>query len=175
MNNLNAIKHLNTVSPEQAQHLFMQCCTSSLWVKQLVLTMPFIDYDNLLQVADDAWRSLSENDYLEAFDGHPKIGNVNSLREKYANTKALASGEQNAVNHASEATLNALAQGNEAYEKKFGFIFIVCATGKSADEMLELLQSRLPNDRDTELANAAEEQRKIFHLRIAKMLESFHE
>ena len=96
---------------------------------------------------------------------------MNSLRKKYASTKALAAGEQSAVSQASEETLQALAQGNLDYEKKFGFIFIVCATGKSALEMLELLQARLPNTREQELLNAAREQHAITVLRLQKLLQ----
>jgi OHCU decarboxylase len=112
----------------------------------------------------------AEKDFFEAFEGHPKIGDVNSLRTKYANTKALASGEQGAVNSANELTLNALNEGNRHYETKNGFIFIVCATGKSADEMLTLLTRRLKNDRVTEQKIAAEQQSLITAIRIAKYL-----
>ena len=113
---------------------------------------------------------MTEADYLQAFEGHPKIGDITSLKAKYANTKELASGEQSAVDEASDEVLERLAQGNDTYQEKFGFIFLVCATGKSAAEMLALLEMRLPNDRATELINAAEEQRKIFHIRLGKML-----
>ncbi|MEQ8802229.1 MAG: 2-oxo-4-hydroxy-4-carboxy-5-ureidoimidazoline decarboxylase, partial [Haliea sp.] len=114
---------------------------------------------------------LGEADLLEAFEGHPKIGDVNSLKAKYSSTKALAAGEQSSVDEAGDAIIEALARGNSEYEEKFGFIFIVCATGKSAREMSGLLQARLPNDRATELANAAGEQRKIFQIRLSKLLE----
>lgn len=161
---------LNELSPTEASHAFMQCCTATQWVEQLVLARPFSSASELKTKADDIWHKLTEKDFLEAFDGHPKIGDVGSLKAKYANTKALASGEQSSVNHASDEVINALAAGNTAYEEKFGFIFIVCATGKSAAEMLALLEARLPNDRETELKNAAEEQRKIYHIRLEKLL-----
>jgi len=175
MNQLTAINKLNALDEEQAQTVFLQCCTSSAWVNQLASAIPYSDYEHLVNLANNVWQSLAEKDYLEAFEGHPKIGDVNSLRAKYANTKALASGEQGGVNHAPEDILQALSAGNNTYENKFGFIFIVCATGKSAAEMLSLLEERLPNDRHTELYNAAEEQRKIFHIRIIKMLESLND
>ncbi|WDE01358.1 2-oxo-4-hydroxy-4-carboxy-5-ureidoimidazoline decarboxylase [Thalassomonas actiniarum] len=165
------LQELNLLPESDASHAFMQCCTASTWVKAMVQSRPFADEAALYQAADQHWQGLSESDYLEAFEGHPKIGDVNSLRAKYANTKALASGEQSAVNVASEQVLNDLAKGNSDYETKFGFIFIVCATGKSAEQMLALLQARLPNERAQELANAAEEQRKIFHLRLDKCLD----
>jgi 2-oxo-4-hydroxy-4-carboxy-5-ureidoimidazoline decarboxylase len=167
---LMTLTDLNTQNPEQATHTFMQCCTSSNWVKTMVKAIPFMDKKAVVDQANLAWQNLEEADYLEAFDGHPKIGDVNSLRAKYANTKELASNEQGLVKEANNDVLEVLSLGNTDYEAKFGFIFIVCATGKSAKEMSDLLQARLPNNKTTELVNAAEEQRKIFQLRIDKIL-----
>lgn len=164
------LDQLNQQTAADATHTFMQCCTAETWVAKMVAGRPYADEQALRDYADNAWQGLTEQDYLQAFDGHPKIGDVNSLRAKYANTKELASGEQSSVNEASEQVLTELAQGNDDYQEKFGFIFIVCATGKSAKEMSDLLQARLPNDRQTELVNAAEEQRKIFHIRLDKCL-----
>ncbi|NIB40941.1 2-oxo-4-hydroxy-4-carboxy-5-ureidoimidazoline decarboxylase [Pseudomaricurvus alkylphenolicus] len=165
-----SLADLNAMSADQATHAFMQCCTSSTWVARMVEARPFADADALYTAANENWLDLAEGDYLEAFDGHPKIGDVSSLKAKYANTKELASGEQSSVNEASDEVIDALAAGNSEYEEKFGFIFIVCATGKSAVEMLALLNARLPNDREAELKNAAEEQRKIFHIRLNKLV-----
>jgi OHCU decarboxylase len=95
---------------------------------------------------------------------------VNSLKAKYAATGHLAAAEQAGVSDASDAVITRLAAGNAAYEQRFGFIFIVCATGKTAAEMLALLEERLDNDRDTELAIAAEEQLKILMIRLEKLL-----
>jgi len=164
------LNDLNNQTVEQAQHTFMQCCTSSTWVNAMVQARPFSDEITISKQADLAWQELEESDYLEAFEGHPKIGDVNSLRAKYANTKELAGNEQGLVKEANDDVLEVLSQGNADYEEKFGFIFIVCATGKSAKEMSDLLQARLPNNKKTELINAAEEQRKIFQLRIDKAL-----
>jgi len=136
----------------------------------MLRSIPYCDAAELKAAADKNWENMGEADYLQAFDGHPKIGNVSSLKEKYASTKALASGEQSSVNSASDEVISRLALGNKNYEEKFGFIFIVCASGKSAKEMLDLLETRLPNDRPTELVNAREEQRKIFQIRIEKIL-----
>ena len=165
-----SLDSLNKARAEQAAHMFLQCCTSKAWIDRMVNGRPYANADALGAAADSNWQGLVEADYLEAFDGHPKIGDVSSLKEKYANTKELAAGEQSSVNSASEQEIEKLAQGNSDYEQKFGFIFIVCATGKSAGEMSALLQARLPNDRATELKNAAEEQRKIFHIRLEKIL-----
>lgn len=160
---------INKQTEQDATHTFMQCCTSSTWVKKMIASRPYTNIDELFNAANDHWIGLEESDYLEAFDGHPKIGDVNSLMKKYANTKALAAGEQSGMSAADEHTITQLAQGNIDYQHKFGFIFIVCATGKSAAKMNEILQTRLGNDRDTELLNAAEEQRKIFHIRLSKL------
>lgn len=164
------LDELNRLDNAQAKAAFMQCCTASNWVDKMVADRPFTNISMLKTAADSHWQGLNEADYLEAFDGHPKIGDVDSLRAKYADTKALASGEQSAVKQAGETVLEALAHGNEDYLNKFGFIFIVCATGKSAEQMLALLQARLPNSRKQELINAAEQQRQIFHIRLEKLL-----
>lgn len=164
------LAELNKLSLKQAKQAFFQCCTSSAWVKRMVNLRPFPDINTLKKQADITWQDLSHHDYFEAFEGHPKIGDVNSLREKYASTKGLAGDEQSSVKQADEKTLNALAKGNNDYQEKFGFIFIVCATGKSASQMSELLHKRLINDKSQEVINAAEEQRKIFQIRISKML-----
>ncbi|MEH6611136.1 MAG: 2-oxo-4-hydroxy-4-carboxy-5-ureidoimidazoline decarboxylase [Halioglobus sp.] len=165
-----SLASLNDADTTEASQLLRQCCTSETWIKRLAQGRPFASSEVLHIAADIAWQGLVEKDYLQSFDGHPKIGDVGSLKAKYANTKALAAGEQASVDSASDQIINALAEGNTAYEEKFGFIFIVCASGKSAAEMLALLQARLPNSREQELLNAAEEQRKIFHLRLEKLL-----
>ena len=163
---------LNSANRSLAREHFLQCCSSDEWAKKMLESRPFESAQALLDCANVHWQNLAEEDYLQAFDGHPKIGDVNSLRAKYANTKALAAGEQTQVNTASDDVMQNLAQGNSDYQDKFGFIFIVCATGKSAQQMLALLLERLENDRDTELLNAAEEQRKIFQLRLQKLMEA---
>ncbi|OUS28087.1 OHCU decarboxylase [Thalassotalea sp. 42_200_T64] len=164
------LEQLNSLTVEQATHTFMQCCTAATWVSAMVQARPFADRRAVTIRADLAWQELAQADYLAAFEGHPQIGNVDTLRAKYANTKELASDEQSSVKCATEQVLVDLAKGNADYLEKFGFIFIVCATGKSAAQMLALLLARLANDKATELATAAEEQRKIFHLRLEKLL-----
>lgn len=164
------LEKLNYLSDLDAKAAFATCCTSDAWIKGMVEARPFSDVYAIQKVALNVWDACKEADFLQAFEGHPKIGDVSSLREKYANTKGLASNEQSGVNVATEEVLQALADGNNDYDKKNGFIFIVFATGKSAAEMLALLQKRLLNDRDTELENAAIEQSKITALRINKLL-----
>ncbi|NUO80414.1 2-oxo-4-hydroxy-4-carboxy-5-ureidoimidazoline decarboxylase [candidate division KSB1 bacterium] len=131
---------------------------------------PFQTKEELCAAAEEAWFKLLPNDWLEAFAHHPKIGDVDSLRAKFASTRQWAEGEQAGVHEASEAVLLALAEGNAQYENKFGYIFIVCATGKSAAEMLAILQARLLNDHATELQIAAVEQSKITKIRLEKLL-----
>ncbi len=131
---------------------------------------PFQTKEELFAAAEEIWFKLLPNDWLEAFAHHPKIGDLNSLRAKFASTQQWAAGEQAGVSAASEEVLKALAEGNTQYESKFGYLFIVCATGKSAAEMLAILQSRLPNDHATELQIAAIEQSKITKIRLEKLL-----
>lgn len=164
------IEQINSLDTDKASQLFMQCCTSQRWVEKMVTGRPYHDFTDLCNSADQFWNQMTEQDYLQAFEGHPKIGNVNSLKVKYANTKELASGEQSGANQATDELILALAESNQTYEDKYGFIFIVCATGKSAEQMLDLLHNRLKNDRHRELEIASEEQRKIFQLRLEKLL-----
>tara|TARA_B110000967_G_scaffold182729_1_gene200872 strand:+ start:32 stop:523 length:492 start_codon:yes stop_codon:yes gene_type:complete len=160
---------INELSVTDQRAAFLRCCSSKAWVDLMLVNMPFYDEFSLLDCADKCWQGLKEADYLEAFSGHPKIGDLESLRGKYSSTATFASREQSAAIDADEDVLKMLAVGNKSYEKKFGFIFIVCASGKSAEEMLSLLQSRMVNDRETELTNAAEQQRQIFHIRIKQL------
>lgn len=157
-------------NPDTAPPLFRQCCASDAWVERMLTGTPYPDAAAVVAAADRNWQGLDESDYLQAFAAHPKIGDIHSLKAKYADTQTLAAAEQSGVATADDAVIQALARGNRDYQNKFGFIFIVCASGKSAREMCELLQARLPNDRTTELQNAAEEQRKILQLRLEKLL-----
>ncbi|MGC1507379.1 2-oxo-4-hydroxy-4-carboxy-5-ureidoimidazoline decarboxylase [Ketobacter sp. MCCC 1A13808] len=160
---------LNTMPISQAGDTFRQCCAATGWVDGMVRSRPYATLVSILNTSDHIWMDMRESDLLEAFSAHPQIGNVDSLRQKYASTKAMAAGEQASVQQATEETIQALVKGNAEYLEKFGFIFIVCATGKSADEMLALLHARLPNSRPQELQNAAEEQHKITALRLEKL------
>lgn len=153
------------------KHL-LHCCTSTVWVNRMLESRPFTNAQALFNSANTHWQNLTEDDYLQAFDGHPKIGDIESLRSKYAHTKKLAAGEQTQVSTASDDVMQKLAKNNADYQTKFGFIFIVYATGKSAQQMLDLLLERIDNNRQSELANAAEEQRKIFQLRLQKLVEA---
>ncbi|MBS1516960.1 MAG: 2-oxo-4-hydroxy-4-carboxy-5-ureidoimidazoline decarboxylase [Bacteroidetes bacterium] len=149
-----------------------KCCGSENWVTQMLACGSFNSYDEMITKSEEIWFSLTENDWLEAFKYHPKIGDLNSLKKKYSHSKDLSEKEQSGTVLASENTLKELAEYNEKYEKKFGFIFIVFATGKSAEEMLEIIKSRISNDIKSELKTAALEQSKITNLRLKNYYES---
>lgn len=162
----------NTLSNKEAAENLYRCCGASMWVNQLLHHFPFQNGEQLTEVATEIWyRQCTANDWLEAFTQHPKIGDVQSLKEKFKTTQNWASHEQSGVQEATDDVINQLAEGNKVYEEKFGFIFIVCATGKTAFQMLRLLQSRLQNSYEDELRIAMNEQHKITILRLQKLLE----
>ena len=165
------LHELNTLPIAQLKEELTKCCGSSAWVNKMLPFFPADDLVELLEDAEEQWYLCNEDDWKEAFAHHPKIGDVESLKKKFASTAQWAAGEQGGVNNASQKIIEALAKGNLEYEKKFGYIFIVCATGKSAEEMLEILQSRLPNGLNEEIEIAVDEQNKITKLRIEKLLE----
>lgn len=160
----------NALSKDEALEKLTLCCVSERWAAAVERGRPFDAKEALISHSNEVWAALSEADYLQAFEGHPKIGDVHSLREKYAASGDLAASEQSGVSDADDGVIERLAAGNSTYEEKFGFIFIVCATGKSAVQMCELLEQRLHNSRSAELTVAAEEQRKILTLRLEKLL-----
>lgn len=164
------LDELNTCNPKQARNEFLRCCGSTEWAKEMTARRPFKDVNELLMYAEEIWKRLSVNDWKEAFSHHPKIGDIKSLRKKFESTEAWAANEQSGVDGTSEKTLEALAEGNRLYEAKFGYIFIVCATGKSAVEMLSLLNERLDNNHSDEIKIAAREQAKITNIRLTKLL-----
>ncbi|MEM1402220.1 MAG: 2-oxo-4-hydroxy-4-carboxy-5-ureidoimidazoline decarboxylase [Pseudomonadota bacterium] len=160
----------NAMADSQAREALELCCVSENWIGGMMARRPFADADGVRDAADDVWAAQGEADILQAFEGHPKIGDVKSLAAKYRSSGGLAAHEQSGVSSATDSIIQRLADGNNAYETRFGFIFIVCATGKSAAEMCALLEARLGNERDDELIIAAEEQRKILRLRLEKLL-----
>jgi len=163
-----SIDSLNNLEREARRLLLERCCGAHRWVSDMLAQHPYRAWSQVRPAADDIWWNLSAADWREAFAHHPKIGDLDSLRAKFASTQAWAAGEQSQVQEATESVLQGLARGNEAYEAKFGYIFIVCATGKSAEVMLSLLQERLTHDPQTELRVAAEQQRQIMQLRLDK-------
>ncbi len=163
------LTRLNSLPEAEAREAFLRCCGSRRWAEAMAARRPFADEDVLFAAAGEAEKGLSREDWLEAFAAHPRIGDLESLRKKFAATASWASHEQAGVAGAPEAVLQALAEANRRYEEKFGYIFIVCATGKNAGEMLAILEQRLPNDPETDLHVAAAEQAKITRLRLEKL------
>jgi OHCU decarboxylase len=160
---------LNAMDETNARVALTNCCAADAWVKRMLTQRPFADDDAVLAAAAAVAETLGDADWLEAFAAHPRIGDVDSLRKKYAATKNLAAGEQAGVDGAADLTLTELAALNRQYAERFGFIFIVFATGKSAAEMLTILKRRIDNTRDEELKNAAAEQLQITRLRLQKL------
>ncbi len=145
-------------------------CTSKRWQQEMNIRMPFDSAESLLRSAEIAFTKLREYDWLEAFAGHPMIGDLNSLKKKYSQGKDLSEKEQQSVKLATSDVLQELLTLNREYHQKFGFIFIVCATNKSAQEMLSLLKQRIIRSRDDELQQAAIEQQKISKIRMEAFL-----
>ena len=161
--------YLDSLPRAERTSALKSCFASAVWVARMAQAGKLGTDASVMQQAQKAADDMIEADWLEAFDAHPRIGDVNSLKKKYANTKVTAGNEQSGVDSADDTTLVRLSEANEEYFQKFGFIFIVFATGKSAAEMLELLEQRLPNDRATEITNAAAEQMKIALLRLQRL------
>ena len=161
---------INSLSVEMLSVELIRCCGSSKWVKQMITARPFIGESDLFEAAEKIWYSCLPSDWLQAFSHHPKIGEKKNLGKKFASTKEWASSEQKGVDSASLATLDTLVKLNQDYEKRFGYIFIVYATGKSAGEMLDLLRSRITNSPEEEMKIAMGEQNKITKLRLQKLL-----
>ncbi|GAB3956592.1 2-oxo-4-hydroxy-4-carboxy-5-ureidoimidazoline decarboxylase [Spirosoma harenae] len=164
------LPELNQLPVSELKEALKTCCGSSAWVAEMAKLFPVESRETLFEQAEIIWFACSESDWREAFEHHPKIGDINSLREKFANTSDWASGEQAGVSSASRSVLEMLAEGNELYEEKFGYIFIVCATGKSAEEMLNLLEDRLLNSPEAEIQIAMQEQNKITKIRLEKLI-----
>jgi OHCU decarboxylase len=165
------LEDINRLDKEAAKSELMKCCGSVTWASEMINCSPFISEEDLHNKATEIWyNECSEKDWLEAFQNHPKIGDVKNLHEKFAATKHWAGSEQAAVQVADTTIIEELAKYNKEYEEKFGFIFIVCATGKTAEEMLDLLKNRINNSYEGELKIAMEEQNKITHIRLKKLL-----
>lgn len=167
---ISPLERLNALPREEAEARFLSCCGSPEWASRMTEERPFRDGEELQEAADRDWRALPEREWREAFAAHPRIGG--SATQGNERSKEWSREEQAGTKSASAETLENLADANRKYEQRFGHIFIVCASGKSAAEMLALLDSRLHNDARTELAIAAEEQRKIMLLRLARLLEA---
>lgn len=160
----------NMLSDAEAADELLKCCGSKRWAHHVASGRPYDTVEELLAAASDIWWSLESDDWLEAFRSHPKIGEANAAEPVAQQSRAWSSEEQGGIANASPETSDELARLNREYEQKFGFIFIICATGKTPEEILSALRERLKNDSAVELQVAATEQNKITELRIKKLL-----
>jgi OHCU decarboxylase len=164
------LESLNSLAPEDATKAFVQCCGSSRWAQAITAGRPYDNVEDLIARANDIWWSLQPSDWLEAFRSHPKIGEKKAAEPVSERSRQWSGQEQAGVRDASKEAIDSLATLNRAYEEKFGFIFIICATGKTSEEMLAALRERLENDAARELTIAAAEQGKITELRLRKLV-----
>ena len=163
------LETINAWNEAEACESFGRCCGSTRWSREMARLRPFESEAAVYEAADRLWWALDPSDWLEAFASHPKIGAREAPRPEHAATAAWSAGEQSGTERAGADVLEDLAELNRRYESQFGYIFIVCATGKSAAEMRGLLEARLANDPGRELAIAAGEQARITHLRLEKL------
>jgi allantoicase len=164
------IQRFNRLSQAQARKALLDCCGSHKWVERMLQGMPFADVAYVFDTAEKTWAALGPSDWLEAFRHHPAIGAKRAEKTQSATAKRWSKGEQSVAQAVAPQTLTALAAANETYQAKFGHVFLICATGKTSEEILASLKKRLPNDPEAELRIAAEEQRKITRLRLEKLL-----
>lgn len=165
------LDELNALPEPQARLELERCCGAAAWVRRMCAARPFHGRDELHARSEQAASLLAPDDWREAFAHHPRIGDVDALRARFPSTAGWAASEQGGTAGAPDDVLEALAADNRAYEERFGYIFIVCATGRSAGEMLALLRERLVNPPAVEFGNAVREQMKITRLRLEKLLD----
>jgi 2-oxo-4-hydroxy-4-carboxy-5-ureidoimidazoline decarboxylase len=159
-------QRINRASESEARVLLGMCCGAERWIDRMLTRRPFASRDAAAAAAREEWYALTENDWRGAFAHHPRIGDVESLRRRFASTAALSEREQSGVQRAGDDVLAALAEGNRRYEERFGYVFIVCAAGKGAEEMLAILNVRYENHPEDEIRIAAEEHARICELRL---------
>lgn len=157
------LAELNALDERALRDLLLSCCHAPRWAEAMLSQRPFADHQQLFTAAETTWHALDPTAWREAFAAHPRIGDLSQLRQRFGH-------EQSGVCGVDDPTLQALADGNRTYEARHGFLFLVCATGKSAAEMLAILQQRLGNDTTSELRTAATEQAKITRLRLERIL-----
>jgi 2-oxo-4-hydroxy-4-carboxy-5-ureidoimidazoline decarboxylase len=159
----------NAADEESAVQAMRACCGARRWATAMVALRPVPTIVELSAAADEVWSTMEEADWMEAFTCHPRIGERKAARAS-KQSAAWSIQEQSSADNAANQVLAELAAGNALYEERFGFTYIVCATGKSAEEMLAILTRRLGNDRAVELREAAEQQRQITQIRLGKWL-----
>jgi len=160
----------NRSEREAAVAELLSCCAAQRWAQEVTAMRPFAKEEDLFAAADRVWAQMQEADWLQAFSAHPRIGDRKPAHAS-AQSSAWSRQEQASADTAQAEVLTQLTEGNARYEELFGFTYIVCATGKTAKEMLTILQQRLTGDRQTELREAAEQQRQITQIRLRKWLQ----
>ena len=163
------VDDLDSMPADQAAEALSSCCGSSRWVKEMVRRRPFGSVADVLASADEAWDLTSDKDWQEAFSHHPRIGDRQPASAQSSRAAEWSADEQSTVQSATETVQSELAKVNREYEDRFGHIYIVCATGKSPEQMLDIARKRLSNEPQKEIRVAAEEQRKITQLRLKKL------
>jgi OHCU decarboxylase len=165
-----SLEQLNSLPGNQAEAELLKCCGSQEWATQVGAARPFATVADLFAEAERVWWLLAPSAWLEAFHSHPKIGETRAAATTTAAAQRWSEDEQAGTRQAAQPTLAALAELNRVYEQKFGFIFIICASGKTSDEMLQQLRQRLDNEPEVELRLAAAEQARITQLRLRKLI-----
>jgi len=166
------LKRFNRLPRRKIRNTLLDCCGATKWAEQLAKQRPFDTPAELFTAADTIWSSLTPADWLEAFRHHPPIGGKHAGAKQSSTARKWSSKEQSSAQSASPDLLDDLADANKTYAAKFGFVFLICATGKSTAEILNSLRERTPHSLESELPIAAEEQRKITRLRLEKLLNS---
>ena len=156
------LEEFNLLNNEDAKNVLLEFCSSKKWVKSMINKRPFIDIEQMLNESKEVWSRSEEEDLMEAFSSHAKIGDISSIKNKYSKARK----EQGQIIDADDSVIKQLFEMNKTYELKNGFIFIVFATGKTANQMAEILKRRLLNTTEQELVNAAIQQNKITNHRI---------
>lgn len=159
----------NKADEASALEAMIACCGAMRWASAMVALRPIESLVELSEAADRAWATMQEADWMEAFACHPRIGERKAVHASAKSTE-WSKQEQSKAADAAEKVLEEIAEGNVRYEERYGFTYIVCATGKTAEEMLAILKRRLDSDRETELREAAEQQRQITQIRLGKWL-----
>jgi OHCU decarboxylase len=169
---VSGLDRLNALPAEAAERELLACCGAREWARRMAAARPFADEAALLARAEDVWWALDQADWREAFRAHPPIGGRKAEAEtsRSERERGWSSAEQAGMRSADQATRAALAEGNRVYQERFGFVYLVCATGKSAEEMLALLRARLENPPGEEIRVAAAEQAKITALRLRRLV-----
>lgn len=168
---MHSLNRLNTLPVADAEQEFHKCCGCAEWATRLTAARPFESVHQLAETADRLWWMLEPGQWLEAFHSHPKIGEKKAAATVSADAQKWSENEQSGISNSAQETIDELARLNQEYEQKFGYIFIICASGKSSEEMLNQLRSRLQNEPDEELRIAATEQAKITQLRLGKLID----